>query len=198
MTDRFTLTAPAQFRQDIKKSRFIASATPIGSESDAKRFLEEVAASDAGHNCWAWRIGQAYRFSDDGEPSGTAGKPILQAIDGQKLDGVVVNVSRWFGGILLGTGGLVRAYGGTAAQCLRAAEKSMVIEMTTVIISVRFEDVGLLQARIPTFLHANIVSQDFTATGADLTISVARDAAEALSTYAIDSTRGRALVTISN
>lgn len=196
MTDRFTLTAPSQFRQDIKKSRFIASAAPICSEADAKSYLAEIAAADAGHNCWAWRLGQSYRFSDDGEPSGTAGKPILQAIDGQNLDGVVVNVSRWFGGILLGSGGLIRAYGGTAAQCLREAEKTMLVEMTSVEISVRFEDVALLQARIPTFAHASIIAQNFTETGANLTISVASEAAGALKSYAIDSTRGRALVRI--
>ncbi|WP_169193983.1 YigZ family protein [Devosia sp. MC1541] len=194
MTDRFTLINTATFRQDIKKSCFIALAAPIASEADAKQFLTESAATDAGHNCWAWRLGQAYRFSDDGEPSGTAGKPILQAIDGQNLDGVVVNVSRWFGGVLLGSGGLIRAYGGTAAQCLRNAEKAQLIAMSTVKITVPFEDVAPLQARIPTFPYASISAQDFTATGANLTIAVARDAAEELRAYAINSTRGRALV----
>src|SRR3546814_18000784 len=76
---------------------------------------------DATHNCWAWRIGDDYRSNDDGEPAGTAGRPILAAIDGQGMDRVVVVVTRWFGGIKLGAGGLVRAYGGTAAECLRRA-----------------------------------------------------------------------------
>jgi uncharacterized YigZ family protein len=198
MTHRFTLTAPASWRQDIKKSRFVASAAPIASEDDAKRFLAESADADAGHNCWAWRIGQSYRFNDDGEPSGTAGKPILQAIDGQSLDGVVVNVSRWFGGILLGSGGLVRAYGGTAAQCLRNAEKTQVIEMTTLIIAAPFEDLALLQSRIPTFANASIVAQDFTERGAKFTVTVALHAAEELRTYSVNSTRGRALVMIAD
>jgi len=68
-------------------------------------------------------LGSNYRFSDDGEPSGTAGRPILSAIDGQQLDAVMVIVTRWYGGINLGTGGLVRAYGGAAAECLRLAER---------------------------------------------------------------------------
>ena len=126
-----TLVAPVEFVQDIKKSRFIGKATPIASEDEAKAFLAIVSDPAANHNCWAWRIGQAYRFSDGGEPSGTAGKPILQAIDGQDLDGVVVVVTRFFGGILLGSGGLVRAYGGTAAQMLRAAEKREIIPLVS-------------------------------------------------------------------
>src|SRR3546814_1073968 len=90
-------------------------------------FVAEHAVAGANHNCWACRIGQTYRFSDDGEPGGTAGKPILQAIDGHDLDGIAVVVTRWFGGILLGSGGLVRAYGGTAALCLQGAAKVRIV-----------------------------------------------------------------------
>ncbi len=71
-------------------------------------FLQQVAVTDATHNCWAYRHGQDYRSSDDGEPAGTAGRPILAAIDGQGFDRVMVVVTRWFG-IKLGAGGLVRA-----------------------------------------------------------------------------------------
>lgn len=73
----FTLDRPVTFSQDIKKSRFIAFAAPVTGEEDAKNFLAAHSDPDANHNCWAWRNGQTYRFSDDGEPSGTAGKPIL-------------------------------------------------------------------------------------------------------------------------
>src|SRR5690606_38702273 len=123
MTDRFILAGAASFRQEIKKSRFLAQAAPIADEGEAREFLAQHSDPSANHNCWAWRIGQSYRFSDDGEPSGTAGKPILQAIDGQGLDRTVVVVTRWFGGVLLGCGGLIRAYGGTAASCLLEAPK---------------------------------------------------------------------------
>src|SRR5687767_10914158 len=115
----FQLVQPAIAEQIIKKSRFLATAIPVASDEEAKAAIAAHADADANHNCWAWRIGAAYRLSDDGEPSGTAGKPILAAIDGQSIDRILVIVTRWFGGILLGSGGLVRAYGGTAAMCLK-------------------------------------------------------------------------------
>lgn len=128
MSTLYTLSRAASARQEIKKSRFVAIAGKVDSEAEAKEFVARNSDAIAGHNCFAWRVGQSYRFADDGEPSGTAGKPILQAIDGQNLDNVAVVVSRWFGGVLLGSGGLVRAYGGTAALCLRDAEKELVID----------------------------------------------------------------------
>lgn len=164
-----TLVAPVEFVQDIKKSRFIGNATPITSEDEAKAFLASVSDHAANHNCWAWRIGQAYRFSDDGEPSGTAGKPILQAIDGQDLDGVVVVVTRFFGGILLGSGGLVRAYGGTAAQMLRAAEKREIIPLVSGVCAVGFSDLALVKSRLTAIPHL-VLSESFTAEGVDLTV----------------------------
>ena len=84
------------------------------------RFFAANSDPEATHNCWAYKIGQEYRFNDDGEPGGTAGRPILQAIEGQGMDRVAVLVVRWFGGVKLGAGGLVRAYGGCAANCGRA------------------------------------------------------------------------------
>ena len=145
----FTLDRPVTFSQDIKKSRFIAFAAPVTGEEDAKNFLAAHSDPDANHNCWAWRSGQTYRFSDDGEPSGTAGKPILQAIDGQALDNVAVLVIRWFGGILLGSGGLMRAYGGTAAACLRLGETSPVIAYVSATLSCPFSDLALVNHACP-------------------------------------------------
>ncbi|MFC6616804.1 IMPACT family protein [Deinococcus radiophilus] len=86
-------------------------------------YLAELRAKypDATHHCWAYRIGELYRFNDDGEPGGTAGAPILRAIEGQGVQHVMVIVVRYYGGVKLGTGGLVRAYGGAAAECLRTA-----------------------------------------------------------------------------
>ncbi len=85
----FQLEQAATFEQVIKKSRFLAIALPVSTEDEAKTVIAAHAEAGANHNCWAWRIGDAYRFSDDGEPSGTAGKPILAAIDGQSLTDVV-------------------------------------------------------------------------------------------------------------
>src|SRR5690606_19621295 len=99
MAARVTLVSISTARQEIRKSRFVAAAGPVADEAAAKAFIAASSDPTANHNCWAWRLGQSYRFSDDGEPGGTAGKPILQAIDGQGLDGVAVVVTRWFGGV---------------------------------------------------------------------------------------------------
>ena len=107
MTD--TLAGPADFLLEVKHSRFLAQAGPVDSAEAAHAFMATVADPTATHNCWAWRVGDQYRSSDDGEPAGTAGRPILAAIDGQGYDRVAVVVTRWFGGIKLGAGGLVRA-----------------------------------------------------------------------------------------
>ncbi|EVT88371.1 thymidylate synthase [Pseudomonas aeruginosa VRFPA09] len=114
-----TLQGLAEYREEIRKSRFHTIAAPVADEDEAQAFIAAHRDASAGHNCWAWKCGAQYRFSDDGEPGGSAGRPILAAIEGQDMDCVAVLVSRWFGGIKLGTGGLARAYGGGAAKCLQ-------------------------------------------------------------------------------
>lgn len=116
-----TLVEEAAFEVEIKKSRFIAHAAPISSPADAMAFLTRASNPEATQNTWAYRVGPAYRFSDDGEPAGTAGRPILTAIQRRNIDRAMVVVTRFFGGIKLGAGGLVRAYGGAAAACLQRA-----------------------------------------------------------------------------
>ena len=123
-----TLAGPAGHELVVKHSRFLVHAAPVESPEAALAFLAAISDADATHNCWAYRIGAQYRFSDDGEPAGTAGRPILAAIDGQGLDRVAVRVTRWYGGINLGVGGLVRAYGGAAAECLRLAPRQALVE----------------------------------------------------------------------
>lgn len=110
-----------------KKSRFIATVIPIESEDEAIVELEKIKKKywDARHNCWAYMIGTEQvleRCSDDGEPSGTAGKPILEVIRGEEVHNVLVVVTRYFGGTLLGTGGLVRAYTGAAKEGLKQSK----------------------------------------------------------------------------
>lgn len=109
-----------------KKSRFIADVKPVHSEEEALEFLEEIRKKywDARHHCFAYVIGercQIQRCSDDGEPSGTAGKPMLDVLLGEELHDTVVVVTRYFGGTLLGTGGLVRAYQGATKAGLEAS-----------------------------------------------------------------------------
>ncbi len=168
----FTLKKKEQFEQEIKKSRFLASAGPAGTEEEARGFIAACSSQDAGHNCWAFRIGDIYRSSDDGEPGGTAGRPILQAIDGQDLDQVVVVVSRWFGGVLLGAGGLMRAYGGTAAACLRTAERHPIITFATLSVTCPFADESRIRAGLGTFPAALIETKGFTPNGVQLQITL--------------------------
>src|SRR5665213_413537 len=109
MSATFTLHGEGHLQQHIRKSRFLAHAIAVEDVDAALAFFARVRARDATHNCWAYRIGAHYRFNDDGEPGGSAGLPILLAIESQGLDRVAVVVTRWFGGIKLGVGGLVRA-----------------------------------------------------------------------------------------
>jgi len=111
----------------IKKSRFIGHVRPVGSEEEAVAFIEEIKKEhwSATHNCSAYVVGERDEFqkqSDDGEPSGTAGKPILEVIKQQGLKNTVVVVTRYFGGIMLGAGGLIRAYTDATVEGLAAAE----------------------------------------------------------------------------
>ena len=192
MATLHTLTGIATGAQEIRKSRFAAAAGPASDEAAARAFIAGQSDISATHNCWAWRIGQAYRFSDDGEPSGTAGKLILQAIDGQGLDLVAVVVTRWFGGILLGSGGLMRAYGGTAANCLREAPKSPLIATKPARLILSFGDLALAQARLSALETVQVLGQDFTAEGAELALAVHAGEVERVARLMADLTSGRA------
>lgn len=123
----FTVGDIAVEREIIeKKSRFIAKVIKVNSEKEANEKIAEIKKihRDARHNVFAYRIANgSERFSDDGEPSGTAGVPILNILRGEKIENVLVVVTRYFGGILLGTGGLVRAYSGAAKEAIIASKK---------------------------------------------------------------------------
>lgn len=121
-----TLRGPADAEFIVQKSRFIGHAAPVADADEALSFLEHIrkAHRDASHNCYAYVVGRnrgILRYGDDGEPSGTAGKPILEVITARNVVDCAVVVTRYFGGILLGAGGLLRAYAHTAALALGAA-----------------------------------------------------------------------------
>jgi uncharacterized YigZ family protein len=123
-----TLAAPAEAETRVKGSVFLALAAPVSGEEEARALLagRERAMWDATHHCSAWRLRSGVgRASDAGEPSGSAGAPILAAIEGAGLTDCIVVVTRWFGGTRLGVGGLVRAYGEAAQQVLAAAPKQL-------------------------------------------------------------------------
>lgn len=167
----FTLGAPGEYREEIRKSRFIALAAPIDSAEQALAFIEQHRDLAASHNCWAFKCGAQYRFSDDGEPGGTAGRPILAAIEGQDCDRVVVLVIRWYGGIQLGTGGLARAYGGSAAKCLQSGERVELVARVQARCHVPFAELARVKARLGTW-QALVEREDFDADGALLQLTL--------------------------
>ncbi|MCB1467228.1 MAG: YigZ family protein [Rhizobiaceae bacterium] len=187
----YTLQRIEQAEQLVKKSRFLATAGPVQDEHAARAFIRDHSHSGANHNCWAWRTGTSYRFSDDGEPGGTAGRPILQAIESQSLDNVAVVVTRWFGGVLLGTGGLARAYGGAAASCLRAASLIEIIPSRALALRVGFSDLSLVMARLASAEDVTILNEAFFDSGAEITAQVPECLFEELCERLIDATSGR-------
>jgi uncharacterized YigZ family protein len=186
-----TLVHPATASEDIKKSRFLCQAAPATTPEAALAFLARVTDPQATHNCWAYRIGQHYRYADDGEPVGTAGKPMLQAIDGQGFDRVMVVVTRWYGGIKLGAGGLMRAYGGVTALCLRLAERAPIVETSDLTVELPFAQLAQFKARLPDF-GAGCMTETFGSDGAALRLTVPTPQVDALAVWLADLTRGRA------
>src|SRR5438477_1517406 len=125
MLDHYlALAERAEYRHKIERSDFLGIAFPVMSEEEFFGELQRIQKQhfDATHHCWAFRLRERSRSSDAGEPSGTAGKPTLSAIEGAELFEVGVVVVRWYGGVKLGTGGLSRAYRETAAETLRNAK----------------------------------------------------------------------------
>lgn len=154
-----TLAKAGFAEQTIHKSRFIAAASVCETEHEVAAFLRALAAQhqNAHHLAYAFRIKTldglgnhmiVPRFSDAGEPSGTAGKPILQMLEGQQLIQLCVGVIRYYGGINLGTGGLARAYGGTAKMALHAAGFTPYIEMQQISLTVSYKQIDELNREL--------------------------------------------------
>ncbi len=189
----FSLAQPCEYREEIKKSRFLTLAAPITSAAEAQAFIERHSDLAATHNCWAWKVGQQYRFSDDGEPGGTAGRPILAAIEGQDCDQVVVLVIRWYGGIQLGTGGLARAYGGGASKCLQAGERVELVSRVQCTCHCLFAEVPILKARLGE-LEAVLEGEQYDADGATLQLAIPEARLPDLQKNLGDITRGRSVL----
>lgn len=131
----------------IKKSRFLANVAPVTSEGEAWAFIARVRSehAEATHNCFAFKAGSAQRMSDDGEPSGTAGRPIFEVLDKQGLFDTVVVVTRYFGGTLLGAGGLVRAYSQAAVAGVEAAGTARAIPAADLRLKLDYSLLGKVQ-----------------------------------------------------
>jgi uncharacterized YigZ family protein len=190
----FTLARACQHQDEIKKSRFLAQAIAIDSPEQALAFVHKISNPTATHNCWAYRIGQDYRFNDDGEVASTGGRPILQAIEGQAMDRVVVVVTRWYGGTKLGVGGLVRAYGGTASECLRRADREPIVATMRLAVHCEFAELPLLKARMKD-LQAEVEQESFGADGVTLVLRLPDSFVAELERLVSDITRGRSTAT---
>lgn len=182
-----------------KKSRFICNVLPINTEEEAIEFIEKTKKKywDARHNCFAYVIGerqQIQRCSDDGEPSGTAGKPMLDILLGKKISNVVVVVTRYFGGTLLGTGGLVRAYQKSTQEGLEA---SVVFEKcygNQVSIQTDYNGIGKLQY-IAATMELHTLDTEYT-DKVIMKLLVPVEQQDELEQKVIEATSGRAIIEI--
>ncbi|MCX4186835.1 YigZ family protein [Methylophaga sp. OBS4] len=167
-SEYFTVASSTQIDYEIKKSRFIGVIMPCSSEDEALRKLGQLARQHphANHLAFAWRIRQpegfiTERFHDAGEPSGTAGRPILAPMEGESLINTVVGVVRYFGGIKLGTGGLTRAYAAAAKQAIAEARLIPWVAMSQLTLEIDYSQLQLLEYQLKQH-NGQIIDQQFT------------------------------------
>lgn len=188
------LSKGAQAELVEKKSRFIATVRPVATEKEAVAFIDEMKKKyyDARHNCSAFVIGskgELTRSSDDGEPSGTAGRPMLEVLTGSGIRNVAVVVTRYFGGVLLGTGGLVRAYSGAVKMALEQCETITRRFGVQLMIRTDYNGVGKIQYLLGS---RNVVIQDSVyAADVEMTVLVPIEEYEKLCKELVEATNGR-------
>lgn len=189
-----SITARARQEVKVRGSRFIGTAIPV---SDRDQIDHELAALrkefwDATHNCYAWRLapdGLQYRFSDDGEPAGSAGKPILFVMQQRELLNTLVVVTRYFGGVKLGVGGLVRAYGDAAAEALNTTETIITYPSRDFRVFTPYEDMKAIRPLVERY--ALKFEEEFLDVVA-YTATIRTDQAEEFQALVTDASQGRA------
>ena len=190
----FTLSAPALCELVIKKSRCIGCVQPVADRASAQAVVETLRQQHPGaaHVCWALLAGGQSAAVDDGEPSGTAGRPMLDVLRHQGLESTLATVVRYFGGVKLGAGGLVRAYTDCVAQALLGAEKVPVQRLHTLRCQVPYALEGLVRREISTHPAAQLLSVEHGAALVALQWSLPEDAAAALQERIHNACQGRA------
>ena len=193
-----TVASQARIEYEVKKSVFIADVAPVHSGEEATDFLRKIKKEfpDARHHVYAYRAGDEVveqRYSDDGEPQGTAGMPVLEIIRHQELEDVICVVTRYFGGILLGTGGLTRAYSTSAAQGIEAAGpcRMAILELYHVKLDYSLSERFQYAAKKSGFAIGDILYEDRPI----VPVYCAKEEKEKLLTLVNDITAARALVT---
>ena len=186
-----TVLRPSETEFTEKKSRFIGHCFPVSNEEEAQARLAEMRKryADATHNCWAYNLeGGIMRFSDDGEPGGTAGMPIMDTLIKRDIKNAIIIVTRYFGGILLGSGGLVRAYSRSASDALSAAGCGIMSPCRVLEFAVDYNRYGGVEG----FVKANSIvdSIDFLE-NVRFRVTVAEDKADAFIADIIEKTDGR-------
>ena len=176
----------------VKGSRFIAFVTRVKDVDGALAKLDEVRTrhSDATHNTWAYRVGAEVRFSDDGEPGGTAGRPMLEVLQKRGLDFVLAVVTRYYGGVKLGAGGLVRAYSGSLAKALDEAGVLEVRETVTRTLTAPFAELDAVHRLLDAWAGLRKGEPDYTAEGLRLPVTFFADDESPLTDALTEVTRG--------
>lgn len=188
-----TVLEPASDSLIIEKSEFIAKISPVKTSEEAAAFIDSVRSEHrrARHNCYAYTLREGFetRFSDDGEPQGTAGQPILEVIQKSGLSDVCVVVTRYFGGILLGKGGLTRAYSSSAAKAVAAAKIRLMNEAKNVTAVFDYSLYERILRLLPEF-EVKTVGQDFS-DSVTLNLLVKEDVAESFCLKLKDVSNGK-------
>ena len=176
-----TLAAPARSEVEVRRSRFVCDVWPVSSEGEARDLVERVRSTsrDARHHCTAFVLGPdgtTMRSNDDGEPSGTAGAPMLEVLRGRGLTDVVAVVTRWFGGTLLGTGGLIRAYGDAVSLARDGASLVRMELREGLVVEVDHSAGPRLEHSLRGQRGVEVTAVDYLTHGVQLHVAVAPDA----------------------
>lgn len=178
--------------ETVKGSSFIARVVPVKSLAEVEAALAEVRRAHAGasHHCFAYRLGGSVRFSDDGEPGGTAGRPMLELLDLRNLDCVLAVVTRYFGGTKLGAGGLVRAYRGSLAKALDEAGTREVLDVARLRFEVAFADMDVVHRLLDAWPRLGKLEPGYSAAGLQLQVEALERDLPALRDALVAATRG--------
>lgn len=184
----------------IDRSRFVCTIAPTATVDEAQAFIRDVGREfpDATHNCWAYVVGapgstDRIGLSDDGEPHGTAGRPMFTVLQHAGVGDIAAVVTRYFGGVKLGTGGLVKAYGGAVQHALETLPRALRVTRVELTARVGYAAISAVQQMLSNF-EADILAEDF---GVDVTFQLRcpEEHADGLRRALLDATRGQAVIT---